>query len=82
METPGVVMTSRGPGIANAMDGVAYATLDRVPLRRAQAGHDARLFRPKDPVVVDMQDNPPHLLCLTFSDFSSIVTDWFASAQG
>ncbi|WP_225708244.1 thiamine pyrophosphate-binding protein [Bradyrhizobium cenepequi] len=30
--TPGVVMTSRGPGIANAMNGVAYATLDRAPL--------------------------------------------------
>jgi acetolactate synthase I/II/III large subunit len=30
--TPGVVMTSRGPGIANAMNGVAYAMLDRAPL--------------------------------------------------
>lgn len=30
--TPGVVMTSRGPGIANAMNGVAYAALDRAPL--------------------------------------------------
>ena len=27
--TPGVVMTSRGPGIANAMNGIAYAALDR-----------------------------------------------------
>lgn len=30
--TPGIVMTSRGPGIANAMNGVAYAALDRAPL--------------------------------------------------
>lgn len=30
--TPGVVMTTRGPGIANAMNGVAYAALDRAPL--------------------------------------------------
>jgi acetolactate synthase I/II/III large subunit len=30
--TPGVVMTSRGPGIANAMNGVAYSALDRAPL--------------------------------------------------
>jgi acetolactate synthase I/II/III large subunit len=30
--TTGVVMTSRGPGIANAMNGLAYAMLDRAPL--------------------------------------------------
>jgi len=30
--TPGVVMTSRGPGIANAMNGIAYAALDRAPV--------------------------------------------------
>jgi acetolactate synthase-1/2/3 large subunit len=30
--TPGVVMTTRGPGLANAINGVAYAQLDRAPL--------------------------------------------------
>lgn len=29
---PGVVMTTRGPGLANAVNGVAYASLDRAPL--------------------------------------------------
>jgi acetolactate synthase-1/2/3 large subunit len=29
---PGVVMTTRGPGLANATNGVAYASLDRAPL--------------------------------------------------
>ena len=30
--TPGVVMTTRGPGLANGVNGVAYASLDRAPL--------------------------------------------------
>ena len=30
--TLGVVLTTRGPGIANAANGIAYASLDRVPL--------------------------------------------------
>ena len=30
--TPGVLMTTRGPGIANAVNGVACASLDRTPL--------------------------------------------------
>ena len=30
--TLGVVLTTRGPGIASAVDGVAYAALDRAPL--------------------------------------------------
>ncbi len=29
---PGVIMTTRGPGLANAVNGVAYASLDRSPL--------------------------------------------------
>jgi acetolactate synthase I/II/III large subunit len=29
---PGVAMTTRGPGLASAANGVAYATLDRAPL--------------------------------------------------
>jgi acetolactate synthase I/II/III large subunit len=29
---PGVAMTTRGPGLASATNGVAYATLDRAPL--------------------------------------------------
>ncbi|MFO1107665.1 MAG: thiamine pyrophosphate-binding protein [Bradyrhizobium sp.] len=38
--TPGVVMTSRGPGIANAMNGVAYAALDRAPLMVLADAHE------------------------------------------
>ncbi|MCW5690904.1 MAG: thiamine pyrophosphate-binding protein [Pseudolabrys sp.] len=30
--TPGVVITTRGPGIASAMNGVAHAALDRTPM--------------------------------------------------
>lgn len=30
--TPGVLMTTRGPGLANGVNGVAYASLDRAPL--------------------------------------------------
>ena len=30
--TPGVVLTTKGPGIANAVNGVAYASLDRSPV--------------------------------------------------
>jgi acetolactate synthase-1/2/3 large subunit len=30
--TPGVVLTTKGPGISNAMNGVAYASLDRAPV--------------------------------------------------
>jgi acetolactate synthase-1/2/3 large subunit len=29
---PGVVMTTRGPGLANGVNGIAYASLDRSPL--------------------------------------------------
>jgi acetolactate synthase-1/2/3 large subunit len=30
--TPGVVLTTKGPGTANAVNGVAYASLDRAPV--------------------------------------------------
>jgi acetolactate synthase-1/2/3 large subunit len=30
--TPGVALTTKGPGIANAVNGVAYAALDRAPV--------------------------------------------------
>jgi acetolactate synthase-1/2/3 large subunit len=30
--TPGVVLTTKGPGLANAVNGVAYAALDRSPV--------------------------------------------------
>ncbi|MEZ7863784.1 MAG: thiamine pyrophosphate-binding protein, partial [Rhodospirillales bacterium] len=29
--TPGVVLTTKGPGTASAVNGVAYASLDRTP---------------------------------------------------
>jgi Thiamine pyrophosphate-requiring enzymes [acetolactate synthase, pyruvate dehydrogenase (cytochrome), glyoxylate carboligase, phosphonopyruvate decarboxylase] len=39
--TPGVVMTSRGPGIANAMNGIAYAALDRAPVLVVADAYDS-----------------------------------------
>jgi len=38
--TPGVVMTTRGPGLAAAANGVAYADLDRVPLLVIADGYE------------------------------------------
>jgi len=40
---PGVVMTTRGPGIANAVNGIAYAALDRAPLLVLADGYDREL---------------------------------------
>jgi acetolactate synthase-1/2/3 large subunit len=37
---PGVLMTTRGPGLANAVNGVAYASLDRAPLLVLADGHE------------------------------------------
>lgn len=37
---PGVLMTTRGPGLANAANGVAYALLDRAPLLVLTDGHE------------------------------------------
>lgn len=37
---PGVLMTTRGPGLANAVNGVAYAALDRAPLLVLTDGHE------------------------------------------
>lgn len=37
---PGVLMTTRGPGLANAANGVAYASLDRAPLLVLADGHE------------------------------------------
>ncbi len=39
-ESPGVVMTTRGPGLAAATNGVAYADLDRVPLLVIADGYE------------------------------------------
>lgn len=39
-DTPGVVMTTRGPGLAAATNGVAYADLDRVPLLVIADGYE------------------------------------------
>lgn len=38
--TPGVLMTTRGPGLANAVNGIAYASLDRSPLLVLADGHE------------------------------------------
>jgi len=38
--TPGVAMTTRGPGLAAAANGVAYADLDRVPLLLVADGYE------------------------------------------
>ncbi len=38
--TPGAAMTTRGPGLAAATNGVAYADLDRVPLLLVADGYD------------------------------------------
>ncbi|WP_179106982.1 thiamine pyrophosphate-binding protein [Variovorax sp. KK3] len=38
---PGVIMVTRGPGIAHAMNGVAYAALDRAPLLVLADGYDS-----------------------------------------
>lgn len=37
----GVVLTTRGPGIANVVNGIAYAALDRVPLLLIGDGYEA-----------------------------------------
>lgn len=37
----GVVLTTRGPGVANAANGVAYASLDRVPMVFISDGYDS-----------------------------------------
>ncbi|MBR0668019.1 thiamine pyrophosphate-binding protein [Roseomonas hellenica] len=37
---PGVLMTTRGPGLANAVNGIAYASLDRAPLLVLADGHE------------------------------------------
>ena len=38
--TLGVVLTTRGPGVANAANGVAYASLDRVPMLFISDGYE------------------------------------------
>lgn len=43
--TPGVIMATRGPGLANATNGVAYAALDRAPLLVLADGYDPALAR-------------------------------------
>ncbi len=37
---PGVLLTTRGPGLANAANGIACASLDRVPLLVLADGHE------------------------------------------
>ena len=39
---PGVVMTTRGPGLANGANGIAYAQLDRAPLLVIADGYEAQ----------------------------------------
>src|SRR4249920_2385534 len=38
--TPGVAMTTRGPGLAAAVNGTAYAALDRAPLLLIADGYE------------------------------------------
>lgn len=40
---PGVLMVTRGPGLAHGMNGVAYAALDRAPLLVLADGYDPRM---------------------------------------
>lgn len=40
---PGVIMLTRGPGLANAINGIAYAALDRAPLLVLADGYDPQL---------------------------------------
>jgi acetolactate synthase-1/2/3 large subunit len=42
---PGVVLTTIGPGVANAVNGLACATLDRAPLCLVSDGHSPQLAR-------------------------------------
>jgi acetolactate synthase-1/2/3 large subunit len=42
---PGVLMATRGPGLANAVNGIAYAALDRAPLLVLADGYDPQLDR-------------------------------------
>jgi len=44
-DTPGVALTTIGPGLANAVNGMACATLDRAPLCLVSDGHAAPLTR-------------------------------------
>jgi acetolactate synthase-1/2/3 large subunit len=39
---PGVIMLTRGPGLANAINGIAYASLDRAPLLVLADGYDSQ----------------------------------------
>ncbi|HSH89795.1 MAG TPA: thiamine pyrophosphate-binding protein [Ramlibacter sp.] len=40
---PGVIMLTRGPGLANAINGIAYAALDRAPLLVLADGYDPQM---------------------------------------
>ena len=40
---PGVIMATRGPGLANGVNGIAYAALDRAPLLVLADGYDPQL---------------------------------------
>jgi len=42
---PGVIMATRGPGLASATNGVAYAALDRAPLIVLADGYDPQMAR-------------------------------------
>jgi acetolactate synthase I/II/III large subunit len=44
-DAPGVVLTTIGPGVANAVNGLACATLDRAPLCLVSDGHSPQLAR-------------------------------------
>jgi acetolactate synthase-1/2/3 large subunit len=42
---PGVVMTTRGPGVTNAVNGIAYASLDRAPVLLIADAYEAEFDR-------------------------------------
>jgi acetolactate synthase I/II/III large subunit len=44
-DAPGVVLTTIGPGVASAVNGLACATLDRAPLCLVSDGHSPQLAR-------------------------------------
>ncbi|MBV8168941.1 MAG: thiamine pyrophosphate-binding protein [Alphaproteobacteria bacterium] len=58
---PGVVMTTRGPGVTNATNGIAYADLDRAPVLMIADAYEREL----DPITHQRMDQKAVLAPLT-----------------
>lgn len=58
---PGVVMTTRGPGVTNAANGIAYADLDRAPVLMIADAYEREL----DPITHQRMDQKGVLAPLT-----------------